>query len=338
MSRGIEYLSIVFVHHYIVRAKQSMDNTLNRSMQNQTFRCKGQGIGFRTVNFSANSFAGKVALCALFLSLFVLHVQTGTAQQKDWPEYTSLDSAYTAEDSTVVVLHRAINADSSMLESWRALLDIQKRRGDFEQELHLASKMAAANPDEPRAFYALGDAQLNNGMVVEAIVSLRQALSLEPRYVRALTTIAEAYDMAFIRDTALMYLDSAVRCNPRNAQGHFQRAELLTRMGRRLEAIDSYRAWANLQPFVAEPWIKLGEAQSLIGEYREAITTLEYALSLKEDSPDALFQIAVAKQGIGETVEAKTAFRDFFFRFPRHERAQEAEERARALGWDPAGN
>ena len=307
-------------------------------MQTQTFRCTAKK--FQLSNASDNRRLGVccTTLCTLWLLLSLFAFQTGKAQTTQWPEYSTLDSSYTAEDSTIVKLHQALQADSSLLDTWRSLLDIMKRRGEFERELELSVLMAAANPTEARALYAMGDAQLDNGMVVEGIASLRKAIALEPRYVRALTTIAEAYDMAFIHDTALVFLDSAVRCNPRNAQGHFQRAELLIRMGRRIEAIESYRAWANLQPFVAEPWVKLGEAQCIVGDYTDAISTLEYALSLKEDSPSALFQMAVAKQGIGETVEAMTAFRDFFFRFPKHERAMEAEERARALGWNPAGN
>lgn len=309
-------------------------------MQNQTFRCTAIFFPFCSSRSKKEASILRASPTAFILVLFLLLLPSisGQAQTKQWPEYSALDSSYAAQDSTVLALHDAIRTDSSRIDTWRELLDIMKRRGEFEKELELAVSMAHANPTAPRAFYALGDARLDNGMVMEGIEALRSALALEPRYVRALTTIAEAYDMAFIHDTALVFLDSAVRCNPRNAQGHFQRAELLTRMGRRLEAIESYRAWANLQPFVAEPWIKLGQAQCIVGEYTDAITTLEYALSLKEDSPDALFQMAVAKQGIGETVEAMTAFRDFFFRFPKHERAMEAEERARALGWDPAGN
>ncbi len=307
-------------------------------MQIQTFRCTAIFFLLRSTPYRKKVPVLRATLFTLWLPLCLLAFQAMNAQTKQWPEYSTLDSSYTAEDSTVAALHYALNADSSLLDTWRSLLDIMKRRGEFEQELQLATLMAEANPTEPRALYALGDAQLDNGMVVEGIASLRKAITLEPRYVRALTTIAEAYDMAFIHDTALVFLDSAVRCNPRNAQAHFQRAELLIRMGRRLEAIESYRAWANLQPFAAEPWVKLGEAQCVVGDYTAAISTLEYALSLKEDSPNALFQMAVAKQGIGETVEAMTAFRDFFYRFPKHERAMEAEERARALGWNPAGN
>lgn len=309
-------------------------------MQTQPFDCTRRVREPRASGVLKRSILSESFRRLLFVSILILpsFAHRADSQSQKWPEYSSLDSTFSARDSIIGSLHREIRRDSNNLDAWIRLFDMYKQLGEVEKELQLATAMAAANPYVPRAFHTLGDAQLDNGMMPEAVVSLRRALALEPRYVRALTTLAEAYDLLFMRDTALHYLDSAIHCNPRNAQAHFQKAELLTRMGRRVEAIDSYRSWANLQPHAAEPWIKLGEAQSIIGDYSDAIETLNYALSLNPDSPEALFQLAVAKQGTGQTVEAKEAFKDFFFRFPRHTRAQEAEELARALGWRPGGD
>lgn len=302
-------------------------------MQDQLLECAKPSLSFGMAG-GAHRLLFRLLCCSL------LSIAAGftAARGQAWPEYSKLDSAYAAADSTVAALHAELRNDSTRLDSFRKLLDIYKQRGEFEKELTTATAMVSANPYAPRAYYALGDAQLDNGMMPEALTSLHKALALEPRYVRALTMLAEAYDLLYQRDTALVYLDSAIGCNPRSVQAYFQKAELLTRMGRRVEAIESYRSWANLQPHIAEPWVKLGEALSIVGEYEDAITTLNYALSLNPDWPEAQFQLAVAKQGIGKTAEARDAFRDFFFRFPTHARAAEAEELARALGWKPGEN
>lgn len=256
---------------------------------------------------------------------------------QEWPAYNKLDSSYTANDRAWDSLQQTIALDSNNLDAWLHLIELTKKRGDFENELRFSTLAARRTPDSARAQFALADARLNNGLVEEAIAPLRTALKIDPHYVRALTVLAEAYDMVYQHDSALLYLDSAINCNPRNAQAHFQKAELLYRIGRRVESIDHYQAWAELQPFTAEPWIKLGEAQCLVGDYENALESLSYAMSLNSDSPDALFLIATAKQGLGNTDEAREAFRDFFFRFPTHKKALEAEELARALGWKPGG-
>ncbi len=257
--------------------------------------------------------------------------------QQQWPTYDKLDSSYTAQDMAWDSLHRETRIDSANLDAWLHLIEICKKRGDFDNELLFASMAARHVPGYPQSQFALADARLNNGLVEEALPPLQSAIRIEPCYVRALTVLAEAYDMLYQHDTALLYLDSAITCNPRNAQAHFQRAELLYRIGRRVESIESYRAWAELQPFTAEPWIKLGEAQCLVGDYDDALESLNYALTLNADSPDALFLVATAVQGTGRIDQAREAFRDFFFRFPTHKKALEAEELARALGWKPGG-
>jgi tetratricopeptide (TPR) repeat protein len=191
-------------------------------------------------------------------------------------------------------------------------------------------------PAMPVSHYSLGDAFLDNSLVDEAIVALRFAIALQPKYVRALTTLSEAYQMIYLHDSALYFLDSALVCNPSNAQAHFQRAELLNDMGRRVDAIASYKEWAMLQPFNSAPWVKLGQAQIVVGDYIDALETLGYALSLKDEiDPLVHFLIAQANEGLGRVHEARNGYADFFLRFPTHKKAMEAEERARTLGWSP---
>ena len=277
-----------------------------------------------------------VSFGAVFVLLLLCFSQAELFGQ-EWPAYSKLDSSYTADDRAWDSLQHRLSLDSNDLDAWLHLIELTKKRGDFENELKFSTLAAHRTPDSARAQFALADARLNNGLVEEAITPLRTALKIDPHYVRALTVLAEAYDMVYQHDSALLYLDSAINCNPRNAQAHFQKAELLYRIGRRVESIDHYQAWAELQPFTAEPWIKLGEAQCLVGDYENALESLNYAMSLNADSPDALFLIVTAKQGLGNTDEAREAFRDFFFRFPTHKKALEAEELARALGWKPGG-
>jgi tetratricopeptide (TPR) repeat protein len=274
-----------------------------------------------------------VAVMVVLGALSNLH-----AQPVEWSDIESVDSTFSARDSAIDALHKRIATDSSDRDAWFDLIGRMKDAGRFGDELQYALLMRRNCPDSAHTLFVLADAQLDNGYVYEAIDVLGQALALHPQYVRALTMMAESYDLISVADTALIFLDSAIACNPRFVQAHFQRAELLNKIGRPIDAIESYRTWANLQPFVAEPWIKLGSMLCHVNRYDEAVETLNYALELKPDSPKALFQLAMAKQGLGLHTEAREAFKDIFFRFPSDEIAQKAEARARALGWKPGEN
>ena len=272
-----------------------------------------------------------VAALVLLLSVN----ETLTAQQ--WPEYRSLDSIYSVRDSLELSLAPILQSDSAgRIESWMAYIKLQKEQAEFERELLVAQAMVERFPTDPLSHFSLGDACLDNSLVDEAIVALRFAIELQPKYVRALTTLSEAYQMIYLHDSALYFLDSALICNPSNEQAHFQRAELLNDMGRRIDAIASYREWAMLQPFNSAPWVKLGQAQIVVGDYNEALESLGYALSLDDEiDPLVHFLIAEANEGLGRHHEARKGYADFFLRFPTHKKAMEAEERARILGWSP---
>ena len=259
------------------------------------------------------------------------------AQTIEWPGLDSLDREFALLDSLSEHYHNVLVTDSSDIEAWEGLCALAKRRGLFEIELTLAQRSVELLPSESRALTLLGDAYLDNGYLPEAIEALHSALHLDPGGVRILTMLAESYDLVDLTDSVLFYIDSALVLNPRNVQAHFQRADHLYRSGRRLEAIESFESWALLQPFKPEPWIRLGGAQVTVGLYDRALETLSYAIELAPDSPDAHFDRAVALKRTGRDEEARDAFISFLFTFPRDERAFEAEEMARSLGWAPGG-
>ncbi len=266
----------------------------------------------------------------------MLCASSTTAQVDPWSNPDSLEQHLDTADSLKISCHTRIANDSADEESWTTLYRLAKEEERFSTTLDVAQRCARLVGGYD-CHYLLGDALLDNGFTAEAVDAIRLALQIEPTSVLALTMLSEAFDLRDEPDSSLLYIDRAIVLNPRYVQSHYQRADLLDRLGRYTEAIESYTAWANLQPFKPEPWIKLGTAHWAIGDYNEAIDILGYALEIGEESPEALFLIAASKQALGRTSEAKSAYVDIFFRFPSHHRAVDAEQRARELGWDPTG-
>lgn len=279
-----------------------------------------------------------VSLALLTSLVLATGTTDGIAQAPSSPAHDSIRSHPRHLDSTSAACHRALWHDSTNIEAWEGLIRIAQRETRYEEELALARRATALLPLSARSHVLLGDAYLDNGYVPEAVEILRRAIELDTTSVRALTLLAEAWDLAEMSDSTLFYIDSALRLNPRNVQAHYQRADHLYRVGRRLEAVESYEAWATLQPFLPEPWVKLGEALTTVGHYEEAIEALRYALELSPESAEAAYHHAVALHGLGKSREAREAFVSFFFTHPTHPRAPEAEQMARALGWSPTGD
>ena len=250
------------------------------------------------------------------------------------PSYTPspADSLRQAQDSIITVANAAIAHDSTLVDEYAKIIAIHKSRKHYETELTVAGLMQGRNPGSALANFIYGDAQLDNGAPEKAIEPLQHALTIEPIFVRARATLAEAYTMMKSYDSALAQLDTALRSNPRYAQAHVQRAALLTQLGRDSEAVESYRAASELLPDTFGPWLKLGRALIKIGNYDEAIDALTYAMSLNSASADALYLFAEANEKGGHTAEATHAYEQFMLHFPTDRRALDAERAARALG------
>jgi tetratricopeptide (TPR) repeat protein len=242
------------------------------------------------------------------------------------------DSLRQAQDSIVTVANAAIAHDSTLVDEYAKIIAVHKTRKRYEEELAIAALMQGRNPESSLANFIYGDAELDNGAPEKALDPLKRALIIDPAFVRARATLAEAYTMLKIYDTALTHLDTALRSNPRYAQAHVQRAALLTQLGRDSEAVESYRAASELLPDTFGPWLKLGRALIKVGNYDDAIDALTYAMSLNNASPDALYLFAEANEKGGHTAEAVHAYEQFMLHFPTDRRALDAERSARALG------
>lgn len=234
------------------------------------------------------------------------------------------DSLMRAQDSILLAANTRLASDSLSMESYLQIAAIYKERKQYRSELAIAERMVAVNPYSATANFIYGDALLDNESPYQAIPPLQRTLQMEPGFVRARTTMADAYAMRRSFDTALAHLDTAIRTNPRYAQAFLQRAELLAELGRDSAAMEDYQAAGELAPEDTTVWLHLVRIQVKTYRHAEALPVLEYLLS-RDTTAEILYTFADAAEHAGETAQAVTAYERFMLRFPRDRRALEAE-------------
>jgi protein O-GlcNAc transferase len=245
------------------------------------------------------------------------------------------DSIARVQDSILYASNLAIAKDSTQVEEFQKIVSIYKSRKRFDEELKIAQAMLAANPSSALAYFAYGDAQLDNSEPELAIEPLNKALIIEPSFVRVRVVLAEAYAMMKAFDSALQQLDTAIAFNPRYAQAHMQKAALLSQLNRDSQAVESYRAAAELLPDSFTPWMKLARGLYKASRYEEALDVLQYTTSLNSESADALYLYAETCESLGRIPDAVKAYESFMLRFPTDRRALDAERAARELAGRP---
>lgn len=275
-----------------------------------------------------------VAWGLLAVLFVVIAAGTSAVAQGPYP-VTALDSVERVRDSTLTFASLAVSRDSTLIDEFQKIVQVYKERKQHRLQLEAAERMKRANPASARAYFAHGDALLDNGQPQLALEPLGKALLINPTFVRARIALSETYAMLGAKDTAIFHLDTALGQNGRNADAHMRRAALLRQLGREHEAIENYRAASVLLPQNAKAWYNLGDLLLKYDSPAEAAEVLEYAVGLDPMSATTLLRYADARMRAGHHERAIEAYTEFIMRFPTDARALEVERIARELGWRP---
>ncbi len=150
------------------------------------------------------------------------------------------------------------------------------RAGDFAAAEILAKEIAAAFPDHPFAWKALGVLATRAGRLEEALQPMREALRLAPD----------------------------------DAETHSNLGSTLTDLGRFAQAEESCRAAIGLKPELAEAHNNLGNALRGLRRFAEACDSYRQALRLKPDDAQTRYNLANALKDRGELAQAEAQMRE----------------------------
>ncbi|HEX5270969.1 MAG TPA: tetratricopeptide repeat protein, partial [Gemmataceae bacterium] len=174
-------------------------------------------------------------------------------------------------------------------------LERLRAQGRLKEALALVREFLAADPSDAHMLVGLGVVLLQAGDLAGAEQALRKAESLapdslDPTYHLAVVLYkqGERLEGAGDRDAAAKFeaaADTARRVlavKPDHAQAHGFLGLALKHLGRRKEAIESFRAAVRCWPEDPDGHLALGEALAEDGQTAEAVNELRYACELAD--------------------------------------------------------
>jgi len=117
---------------------------------------------------------------------------------------------------------------------------------------------------------------------------------------------------------SLSALARAVELLPRDAETHLNLGIALAAMGKRVEAVASYRQSLALNPAGIEALNNLGNVLRELGERREALTLYRQAVQLDPTRPDSLCNLATVLFELRRIADAEQSFRRAVTLQPRY--------------------
>ena len=168
----------------------------------------------------------------------------------------------------------------------------------------MGSALKVTGPDP------LGTARshLAAGRRKEALVDIDQLLARHPRHVEALVQRSLILVMMARYDDALTAANKAAELAPGNPNAHSYRGSALLQLGRVDEALTAYERVSALAPKAAVAHYNRANALRRLARWHDALDSLQTALQIKLDYPDALTLVGIVMQSAGDRATALHCF------------------------------
>jgi len=150
----------------------------------------------------------------------------------------------------------------------------------------------AMDPDEPDAYYGLGNIALKQGRLTEAIDQYKKAIAVDPEYTNAINNLGAIYIEQGDWDNAITTLRQSISINPDFPESYYNLAGAEERKGLLVEAEADYRTAIALSPFDADAVASLATMLYKQKRIPEAAELLKSALSLNQENRIGLALLA----------------------------------------------
>jgi len=172
-----------------------------------------------------------------------------------------------------------------------------------QKALGAAQHAQTLNDELPEVHFALGNVYNATGKTAEAIVELKQALSLAPNSDEGFRRLANAYMAAGQKDDALKTYQRAIDVNPYNWQNFNRLGTAYFQLGQNQKALDAFRKVVELAPDSSAGHENVGVAYYQMGKFAESIPAFEQALKIAP-SESLYSNLGTANYYLGRLPEA----------------------------------
>ncbi|CAB3781545.1 tetratricopeptide repeat protein [Pararobbsia alpina] len=164
-------------------------------------------------------------------------------------------------------------------------------------------------PDDVDALHLLGVLRHQQGRNDEAVVLLRRAVELRPRFGGAHLNLGNAWKALRQFEKAQASYRAAIAVQPEFAHAHFNLANTLVTLDKHEEAIDHFEQALHLQPNNPAALNNLGNALMALKRHEAAVGAFHKALKLQAGHAGAHNNLGLALNALGRHEEALEQFR-----------------------------
>src|SRR6267378_2987150 len=155
-------------------------------------------------------------------------------------------------------------------------------------------------------FYARAVVDFDKGKYPEAVISLRRALQVDPRFVEAHYKLAQCHERQGSWSAAFQELQRTIDLQPDNWRAHVELGQILLAAGKSADAKDRAMLVLHSVPKNVDAHILLSNAHALLGNSNDALREARDAVTMAPDRLAVYINLAVIEEREGgiESAEA----------------------------------
>ncbi len=173
---------------------------------------------------------------------------------------------------------------------------------DVPGQLAAAQRLVEVQPESPRAWLALANAQSAMGNETEARGSMSKAAELAPTFAVAHMALGNSYLFVEPRDLAKAqeHIEKAVELEPNEATTHDLLGDVYRARGDLERAAAEYTRTAELDPTSGNGFQQRGHVNSFLGNYEQARADYDAAIALEAGNLKPAFRVYRALVAVHE--------------------------------------
>ncbi|HZL61633.1 MAG TPA: tetratricopeptide repeat-containing glycosyltransferase family protein [Pseudolabrys sp.] len=200
------------------------------------------------------------------------------------------------------------------------------RRGDIAQAMERYTEVLRNDPQNADALYYVAAVACQDGQFKEGVALARRAISFGATQARVHNLLGKALDRLGEPLEAIKCFDAAIATDPKFAEAHGNRANILVDAGLHDEALKSFDRALALDPASGSDWLNRGALLQDLGRHAEALASFDKAVICGPEIAEAHVNRANALKDLGH-LDAASGLPGS----PRFDEAEAAYSKAIAL-------
>ncbi len=200
--------------------------------------------------------------------------------------------------------NRAVELSPQNPEAYYRLGNTRRKLGKLEEAIKSYDRSIQLDPNAAEVYVNRGIVKAGLGMLEESIEDFNKAIELDPELSQAYTNRGFAKFKLSRFQQAIRDYNKAIRLNPGSFAAYNNRGQVKLELDKPQESIADCDQAIKLNPKIAEPYLNRGFVKFKLGKFQEAIRDCNKAIELNPMAGEAYNNRGIAKGELGKLEEA----------------------------------